>query len=447
MNSIRTREALILLLGDLAVLFVSLYLTITVRYNALPSQDLLWAHLAPFSFLFLVSIILNFIVGLYEKHTRILKRKIPLLLTQVQIANTLISIVFFYLVPYFSISPKFFLFMYLIISVVFMVAWRMFVTESFSNKRKNKALLIAHGNEIKELYEEVQHNPRYGTIFVEWIDTSSGDLDSSHIVNLVKTKEINLVVADFSNTKVNGIMPMLYNHIFSGVQFADAQKMYEEIFDRVPLSLVNDNWFLENVSSASKFSFDLFKRLMDIITSVVFGSISLIFYPFIYFAIKLDDGGVIFSYQDRVGQNNKVIRIVKFRTMTVANDEGKWGSGKNVVTRVGNFLRKSRLDELPQFWNVFRGDISLVGPRPEFFIPVASYSEKVPYYNIRHIVKPGLFGWAQIQHQKHPHHGLDVAETKNKLSYDLYYIKNRSMILEIKIIFQTLKILVSFVGR
>jgi lipopolysaccharide/colanic/teichoic acid biosynthesis glycosyltransferase len=198
--------------------------------------------------------------------------------------------------------------------------------------------------------------------------------------------------------------------------------------------------------------FDLAKRSLDVAISFVLGIVSLFLFPFVYLAIKLDDRGVVFSYQTRVGQNGVPIKIMKFRTMSVANDDGKWGASTsvqvvNTVTRVGAFLRKSRIDELPQLWNVLKGDISLIGPRPEFPDPVASYSEKIPYYSLRHIVKPGLSGWAQIYHEKHPHHGLDTEETRNKLAYDLYYIKNRSFMLDIKIALRTLKVLISFAGK
>lgn len=447
MNRIRTKEATFLFIGDVIVLFVALYLALTLRYGALPSQDTLWLHLGPFTFIFIIALLFNFIGGLYEKHTLTLKKKIPFILIQVQVVNTLVAVGFFYVIPYFLITPKIVLLLYLALSLLFMVAWRMSVAESLGGKRKNRALLIAEGKEARELHAEIEHNSRYSTTFVEWIDLSSTSIQGEQVVELIKSKGITLIVADFRNSKVNHIMPVLYRSIFSGVQFIDVEKLYEETFDRAPLSLLDDTWFVENISTASKISFDIFKRSLDIVTSIIFGIVSLIFYPFIILAIKLDDRGVIFSYQNRVGQNNKVVRIVKFRTMTIANDDAKWEAGKNTVTKVGNILRKSRLDELPQFWNVLIGDLSLVGPRPEFPDPVSSYSDSIPYYNIRHIIKPGLFGWAQIQHQKHPHHGLDIEETKNKLSYDLFYIKNRSLFLELKIILQTLKIIVSFVGR
>jgi lipopolysaccharide/colanic/teichoic acid biosynthesis glycosyltransferase len=150
-----------------------------------------------------------------------------------------------------------------------------------------------------------------------------------------------------------------------------------------------------------------------------------------------------------VGRNNKVINIYKFRSMT-SNDQGEYGQGGKTslrVTKLGAILRKSRLDEFPQIWNVLKGDISLIGPRPELPALVKHYGEEVPYYNIRHLIKPGLSGWAQIYHDGHSHHGVDTEETKNKLSYDLYYIKNRSFLLDIKIALRTVKTLASIAGR
>lgn len=448
MNIVRRKEVLALFLGDIIVFIVSLYLALTFRYGALPLTDVFLSHLVPFSVLFLLTILIYFIAGLYEKHTLVLKGKLPAMLSRAQVINAVISIVFFYFIPYFTITPKITLFMYLVISLIIMVAWRMAIAETLGVSRRSKALLIAKkGSEAEELYQEINNNKRYGTIFVEWIDPSASALVGEDIVNLVSSRKISLVIADFGDVKVDGVMPALYKLIFSGIQFGDIQEVYEEIFDRVPLSMINDTWFLENVSLSSKSSFDIFKRIMDIVLSAVGGIISLVFYPFVYFAIKLDDQGPIFITQERVGKNNQTIKIKKFRTMTT-NDNGNYGTPvKNQVTRIGSFLRKSRIDELPQLWSVFIGESSLIGPRPELPSLAAVYEETIPYYNVRHIVKPGLFGWAQIQHQKHPHHGADVEETKNKLSYDLYYIKNRAVFLELKILIQTTKILLSFVGR
>ena len=122
------------------------------------------------------------------------------------------------------------------------------------------------------------------------------------------------------------------------------------------------------------------------------------------------------------------------------------GGGSSEITRVGKFLRKLRIDELPQLLNVLRGDLSLIGPRPELPELVRVYEKEIPYYNIRHLIKPGLSGWAQLYHENHPHYRANVSETKVKLSYDLYYIKNRSFFLDLKIALKTIKVLLSRSG-
>jgi lipopolysaccharide/colanic/teichoic acid biosynthesis glycosyltransferase len=426
------KQVFLLFLGDLLALIAALFIATVVRYGELPSEVLFVSHLIPFSFLFIIAIGIYFIAGLYEKHTFVLKQRIPRILIQVQIINAIIAVAFFYFVPYFSITPKLFLFIYLLLALILTTWWRMAMLYLFETKRSVSAVLLTTrtATEIDELRSEVEHNPRYGI----------------HFENSI-SPETRLVVADFGDKNTHSQIPALYKLIFSGVEFIDLRQLYEDLFDRVPLSLVDDAWCLENISSTSKTVFDFAKRCMDMIVSLIIGVISLVFYPFVYIAIKIDDGGVIFSTQERVGQNGSRVKIFKFRTMSVANDGGKWGSQVNVVTRIGKFLRKSRIDELPQLWNVFRGDVSLIGPRPEFPDPVASYSSAIPYYNLRHIVKPGLSGWAQIYHEKHPHHGIDTEETKNKASYDLYYVKNRSFFLDIKIALRTLKVLISFMGK
>ena len=267
------------------------------------------------------------------------------------------------------------------------------------------------------------------------------------ISDCIQLHGISVVVVDTRHQKLVQVIPELYKFALSGVLFFDVSKMYESIFDRVPLSLVGQTWFIENMSSvAPKFVYDNLKRIFDIVVSFIFGIISLIIYPFVIIVIKIEDEGDIFSYQERIGQNNKIVRIIKFRTMTIGNDSAKWGKVANKVTKVGSFLRKTRIDELPQLWNVVKGDVSLIGPRPEFPDPVKHYAEEIPYYNIRHVIKPGLSGWAQI-YGEHPHHGIGVEETRNKLSYDLYYIKHRSFLLDLKIALRTIKVLITFVGR
>lgn len=437
------RESLLLFFGDICALVLSLFLALVVRYGFIPSFNTFISYLVPFSFLFAVSILIYFVAGLYDKHTLVLARRIPQTLVRVQVIIAIMAVAFFYFVPFFNITPKTFLFIYLVIVLILTTGWRMIYLYFFRSIRKQSALLVAKGDEATDLFLEINGNSRYGISFVDHLSSASDGT-----VLLIRQKSITFIAADFNDPSVRSILPELYKLFFTGIKFVDIRDLYEDIFDRIPLSLIDDTWCLSHISSASKPIFDLVKRLTDIIVAGILAIVSLVLYPFVYLAIKLDDGGALFSYQTRVGERGKSISIMKFRTMSIANDDGKWGNGpKNVTTRTGKFLRKSRIDELPQLWNVVRGDISLIGPRPEFPEPVALYTKEIPYYNLRHIVKPGLSGWAQIYHEKHPHHGIDTEETGNKLSYDLYYIKNRSFILDLKIALRTMKVLLSFAGK
>lgn len=448
MNIASKKEPLILFLGDMIVFMVALWATLVVRNFEIPSEKLYYNHLLPFTILFIVWFLVFFIFGLYEKHTLLLKNRIPALIFNAQVTSSIIALFFFYFFPFFSIAPKRILFLDLIITFLLLVFWRMVLMPKFWFGRRQKALLVGSGDEIRELRDEVNNNPRYRLRFVSSIDLDKIDgIDfKDEILTTVYSENITTIVVDLRNEKVRSILPHFYNLIYSKVHFVDMYKIYEDIFDRVPLSLVNYNWFLENISSGTKSTYDFLKRSMDVVVAFVLGIGSLLLYPFIIVAIKLDDGGSIFFVQERVGKNNSPIYIRKFRTMSGVDTGNDVLRSKLAVTRVGMFLRKTRIDELPQLWNIFIGDLSLIGPRPEIPALVKLYVKEIPYYNIRHLIKPGLSGWAQIYHENHPHHGTNVSATREKLSYDLYYVKNRSFILDIKIGLKTVKTIISRSG-
>ncbi len=453
MSELSKKEAIILFFGDIFFFFFSLFFALTLRAWHFPSWQVFSRNLVAFSVLFVLSILVYFIAGLYEKHTLILKNKLPSVIFNAQVANVIFAIIFFYTIPIFGITPKTILFLYLVVSFITILLWRLYGISLFRSvftvREKQPALLIGTGSEMRELLDEVNLNTRYDISFVSSIDIK--DIDAMNIqediITPVYSNNIKIVAIDFSHESVAPLLPHLYNLIFSGVRFIDSHRIYEDIFDRIPLSLVTYSWFLENISVSSKFAYDFLKRAMDIVISLPAFIVSFIFYPFVYVAVKLEDGGKIFIAQDRVGKDGKSIRLYKFRSMSRNDTDLAADSHKeNKITRVGNFLRKTRVDELPQLWNVLRGDISLIGPRPELPSGVAIYDKEIPYYNIRHLIKPGLSGWAQIHQENHPHHGAEVALTREKLTYDIFYIKNRSFWLDIKIVLKTIKTLLSRSG-
>jgi lipopolysaccharide/colanic/teichoic acid biosynthesis glycosyltransferase len=446
-----SRSTLILVIGDVVTYVFSLVLTLVVRYGAIPHRSLLVQHIPAFSILIAVFIIVNLSAGLYDKRLALLRNGNRNLFLTVQIVNIAIGVIFFYFAPV-SIAPKANLIIYFIISTAMLYVWRVAMFPVLSLARKQPAVLVGSGDEINDLFEEVNGSVHYGLIFAGKVQPKTSVDDTvQQVAEMVKDRGVQIIVADLADPTVEKAIPFLYTLIFSGVQIIDAGRLYESIFDRVPLSMVGERWLIENSNTVlgSRVIYDTLKRTIDVVIGILVGVISLVVYPFVYLAIKIDDKGPLFTYQVRVGKDGAAVKILKFRSMS-GEDHGKYdakGSTKHVVTRVGRFVRTTRIDELPQIWNVIKGDLSLIGPRPEFPSLTAIYEKEIPYYNARHLVKPGLSGWAQIYHQAHPHHTVDTAETSNKLSYDLYYIKNRSFGLDLKIVLRTIQILLKRVGK
>lgn len=435
---------IVLFVGDLLALAFAFFLAIAVRNITIPDVYDLSVYtpvLIPLSILWIFTF---FIAGLYDKQVFVFEKTLPGVILNAQIANSLIAIIFFYLfTPYLAVTPKTIIVLYLIISTALLFAWRVLGAAYFGIKRQEHAILIGTGDEMEALKEEVNAHKRYNLHFVSSVDLNQieGIDFKSEIINLIYSEKITSVVIDLRNEKAESILPALYNLIFSGVRFYDMHKVYEEVFERVPVSLVKYSWFLENISSATHAGYDLLKRTMDVIAGAILGVASLPLYPFVALLITLDDQGEVFIFQDRIGKNNTIIKIIKFRSMTKSN------TGEMVITRAGKFLRASRIDELPQLWNVIKGELSLVGPRPEIPELVRVYEKEIPYYNVRHLVTPGLSGWGQIKDYNVPRGTADVDKTRTKLSYDLYYIKNRSLVLDIMIALKTIKTLLSRSGN
>ena len=211
----------------------------------------------------------------------------------------------------------------------------------------------------------------------------------------------------------------------------------------VPLGLINEVWFLKHASIEPNVIYDITKRAMDIVIALPLFAFSLLVYPFVWLFVKIEDKGPLFYTPERIGESGRPIKIYKFRTMSVMDSGNQLGQNANKITKIGKIMRVTRIDELPQLWNILNGDMSLIGPRPEFPTLVELYKKEIPHYNVRHLIRPGLSGWAQIHHEKPPH---SVEETREKLALDLYYIKHRSVWLDLKIALQTIKTLLSRVG-
>lgn len=450
MMLIPKREYAALLIGDVLVFAISLWITLALRYLALPNAQIFLQHLIPFSLLFVLWIAVFFLAGLYGKHTRLFRSRLPSTILYTQFINVSLAALFFFLLPVFGLAPKTILLVYLIVSFGLIFLWRVGIFPRLHPARKLRGVLIASGPDAKTLAQEIGSDARYPFAFEYIIDT--GRAPTHEVIQkacrMAGEEGVTFLVVDFSDKSLSAALPIIYDAAFHKQRFAliDVLDLYQEVFDRVPLSLLHYEWVLAVIGASRMYEF--LKRAIDIAGACFIGAVSLIAYPFVALVIKLDDGGEVFIHQDRVGRYQKPIKIIKFRSMS-GNDQGDYGRGGKTtlkVTRVGRWLRLLRIDELPQLWNVLRGDLSLVGPRPELPALAGGYSARIPYYNSRHLITPGLTGWAQIRHDRDPHHGADIAETKMKLSYDLYYLKHRSLLLDIFIILQTIKIVLTARG-
>jgi exopolysaccharide biosynthesis polyprenyl glycosylphosphotransferase len=448
MKGLGKKETFVLVIGDLIALFAALWVSLLFRYVAVPSAGLLSQHLAVFSVVFIIWIIVYSIAGLYDKLNFFSEQRFSRGLIRAQIVNSALAVAFFYLVPSIAITPKTVLFIYIIVSFALLYLWRSFLVTSLPLRRKQRAILIASGEEMHQFQDEMNNNPRYGITCAATINLDEANPEELQrdIASLIEHEQVQLVIVDLYHEKAQAMVSSLYTFLFSQVVFVNFHQLYEAVFNRIPLSIVTHSWFVENISPRSKQMYDVFKRVVDIVVAVLFGVVTLPFSLAAAVAIKWEDGGDVFFSQDRIGKNNTVIKNLKFRTMS-PHTEADGLSKSARVTKVGGFLRKTRIDELPQIINVLRGDLSLIGPRPEVPVLVKQYEQEVPYYRVRHLIKPGLSGWAQLYQKDPPKVVADAYKTRVKLSYDLYYIKNRSFLLDLGIALRTIAVLLSRSGE
>lgn len=439
------QNALLLVVGDVTLFIGALFVTLTLRYGEWPSEELVAEHLASFIVLSVLWVTVFFIAGLYDTYLALSRKRIPGLIAQVQFINMLLAALFFFLFPV-GIAPKTTLALYLAISTTLIVLWRLFVFPYISLGTPARALVVGTGREAQELVEMLNENPQFRFLYAHMVDVSdyasTEDLRAA-VMERIHTEQIDTVIGDMRERYVETLAPLYYDLTFleADIRFISLHVLYEQIFYRIPPSLIGEAWFLENVTiEAPHYAYDFLKRVIDVCGAVVLLVPCILIFPFVVAAIKLQDGGPIIYRSERIGQYNRPIFILKFRSMT-GMDTGETLDTTHVVTRVGRVLRATRLDELPQLWNVLRGDLSFIGPRPESPARAYVYAEHIPYYNMRHLIKPGLSGWAQINNFEVPRGEVDVERTVEKLSYDLFYLKRRSLLLDIEIILKTVRTL------
>jgi exopolysaccharide biosynthesis polyprenyl glycosylphosphotransferase len=443
MTIINKKEPILLAAGDLIILVLSLLLTLVLRYGEVPSGRLIEIHAFAFLIIFLYSIITFYISGLYGRMISFARASVPGTVLRAQLANAIVAVFLFYFVPGFNVTPKLTLFIYLALSTSVLLLWRIAVSPLLSLQRRNPALLIGAGPEADELIHEMKFNSRLGLECEKRIDPDSGLEDFAAEMN-GNSSQFQYIIADMNNPHLDALLPELYRRYFPRARIIDMHEFYEDVFNRIPLSQMNYAWIMSNISSITPKVYDLMKRLIDIILGSMVGLVAALVYPFVALAIKIEDGGPVFISQERIGRNNQIFYMYKFRSMQ-RTESDKWiAEGRdNRVTRVGQFIRRTRVDELPQALAIIKGDMSLIGPRADIIGLGKRLEQEIPYYSIRTVITPGLTGWAQVNQEKPPQ---SVEETKTRLSYDLYYVKHRSLTFDIVIVLRTLRTILSREG-
>lgn len=261
------------------------------------------------------------------------------------------------------------------------------------------------------------------------------------IVSLCRQYQPNLIVMALSERRGNLAINKLISCKLMGVRIVDYPNFYEAMTGKIPVESINPSWFVQSNGFIITPLIRAMKRIFDIVLSSLALLITLPVILVLMFMVKYTSPGPAFYFQKRVGKDGKVFTIYKFRTM-VADAESKgeavWAKENDPrVTRLGHILRKFRIDELPQLLNVFRGEMSFIGPRPERPEFVEKITAITPYYTERHAVKPGITGWAQVMYP----YGASLGDSVEKLRYDLYYINNLSLALELIIIFKTIRVI------
>jgi len=427
-----------LLLGDLILMAVSLGITLLIRYGKNNFLTLFQNHLRPFSLIFVIWLLIFYIIGLYEpkgfKNNLNFAKNFGIGL----LINTVAATIFFYLIPGFGITPKTNLLIFIVVFGILDWLWRwVFNNLTVSPAALAKILIIGTGSDVEKTIDYLLHSPQLGFEIKAWLKTADEE-DNRKISRLIKENGIDSIILASYLKQNEPIVKTIYQNLASGIEVVDFNVFYQNIFKKVSLEEIKESWILENIAKKQR-AYEIFKSFFEHLLAALLIIVFLPIFAIVFLSIKISSRGPALYKQIRVGKNEKQFNLYKFRTMKIDAEKNgpQWSQPNDPrITKIGKILRFSHLDELPQLINVLKGELSFVGPRPERPEFVRELKEKIPYYEIRHIIKPGFTGWAQTNYR----YGASLKDAYEKLQYDIYYIKNRSPILDLLIIVKTAKL-------
>ena len=453
-----SERKILLRIFDVISVLLSLYLVGVVfefNYFNISETNFYWT--------IVLGIYLNFIGSVFEMYNLQVASNQFQVIKSI-ILTTSITVLFYLLTPFYTpVLPdnRLQIIIFFIAILIALFVWRMIYVRFFaSNRFSKKVILICDKEQLKELvYALEDADPHYrvlGFVNSDSADTKTNDdikiknIDINNLEVFAKKNSISEVVV--ASQKTDGITVNLYNQLIhlleNGYIIREYTQVYENITQRIPVQYVSRDfyrYFPFSRSNQNHFYLSIV-RFFEIVFSITGLLIGVIILPIILIGNLFGNRGKLFYIQERVGKNGKIFNIVKYRTM-VKNAELEGAVFATIndsrVTPFGKIMRKSRMDEIPQFINILKGDMAVIGPRPERPIFVNEIAEVMPFYETRHVIKPGLTGWAQVNYS----YGATIDDSLIKLQYDLYYIKHRSIFLDVNIIFKTLSTVLLYRGQ
>lgn len=424
----RYRKSL-LILGDIACFVGGFYLSMLVAFGAKGFQDAASRHALPLSVLALIWIGIFFIFNFYD--LRVSKPNL-IFFRNFGIAAIIMlgaGFAFFYLNPTTRVNPKLNLVIFEGISLFLVLAWRRFFYLATINSFHTHFALVCPDERHESLLQEIRSNRQLGFHCIGVYKTLQ-EFKQAHT-----TTDL-LIIHKTAAEESEIIEELLKSH----VDIIDLAEAYEKILYKIPVHFIDTHWIIRSIKKEQ----ELFSRFISRTISILFALTVLVLTSpisiLIIIAIKLEDRGPVFYGHIRSGIHGKPFMLYKFRSMiTNAERNGATWTAINDprITRVGAITRRLHIDEIPQMFNLLRGDLTLVGPRPERPEFVAELEKQIPYYFMRHTIRPGFTGWAQIKFR----YARTVMDSLEKFEYDLYYIKNRNIFLDIGIIMKTIQII------
>ncbi len=336
--------------------------------------------------------------------------------------------------------------------------WRWLCARWLSEKLpRERVLIVGAGSLAKDIGTRVHKLKGLGMDVAGFLDKDNSRIGYSlvnpkiigcyeDIENIVETENIEKIIIALPDRRNQLPMDLLLKCKVKGVRIEEGESFLEDVAGQIPLDQLRPSWMIFADGFYLFKIQKIIKRTGDLIAAIVGLTLSIPLFMIVPILIKLDSPGPVFFRQMRIGEYKSRFTMIKFRTMGVAKNasvENKWASsGEERITKVGAFLRKTRIDEIPQLINVLKGDMSLVGPRPDIPFLMEQLDGAVPYYSLRYSLKPGITGWAQIKY----HYVSSLKEGRERHEYDLYYIKNLSFLLDSWIMLKTIQVMIAKIG-